>query len=183
LDDNEIINLFFARDENAIHETQRKYAGYLYTVASNILGAEDAEECVNDTYFKAWENIPPKRPAFFKSFLAKITRNNAFDKYRASNAKKRAGSQMDLLLSELSEIVPSRADVHAEYENNLIADEINFFLQSLDDEARFIFMRRYFYADSVSAISKNYGASEGKIKSLLFRTRAKLKNFLCRDML
>jgi len=178
MDDSAIIDLFFERDENAIHETQRKYAGYLFTVASNILGVEDAEECVNDTYFKAWEAIPPKRPAYFKGFLAKITRNCSLDKYRGNNAKKRSGSQMDLLLSELSEIIPSGTDVHASYENNLIANEINHFLRNLDKEARFIFMRRYFYADSISDISKNYGASESKIKSLLFRTRCKLKNYL-----
>jgi RNA polymerase sigma-70 factor (ECF subfamily) len=176
--DNDIVNLFFSRDESAIFETQKKYAGYLFTVASNILGEQDAEECVNDTYFKAWEAIPPKRPIFFKGFLAKITRNCSLDKYRINNAKKRAGGQVDLLLGELSEIIPSRTDVHTTYENNLTANEINIFLRDLEKESRIIFMRRYFYADSIAQIAKNHGASESKIKSSLLRTRRKLKKHL-----
>ncbi|MCL1843126.1 MAG: RNA polymerase sigma factor [Defluviitaleaceae bacterium] len=179
MDDNAIINLFFSRDESAIAETQQKYAGYLFTVASNILPSiQDAEECVNDAYFKAWEAIPPKRPAFLRSFLARITRNRALDKYRGNNAQKRAGSQVDTLLSELAEVVPSNADVHAEYENNLIAADINAFLQSLSKEARFIFMRRYWYADSISAIAEGFGISESKVKSSLHRARQKLKKRL-----
>lgn len=179
MDDNKILNLYFERDENAIHETQQKYAGYLFTVASNILpSVQDAEECVNDTYFKAWEIIPPKRPTFFKGFLAKITRNCSLDKYRANNAKKRSSDQVDLLLSELAEALPSAADVHASYENNLTAVEINNFLRSLPQEVRFVFMRRYWYADSVSTIAKGCRMSESKVKSMLFRTRRKLKIYL-----
>ena len=178
MDDNVIIDLFFQRDESAIRETQQKYAGYLFTVASNILGAEDAEECVNDTYFKAWEVIPPKRPAFFKGFLAKITRNRALDKYRINNAKKRAGNQTDILLSELADVIPAADDVHATYENNLAAEDINQFLRSLDKDVRFIFMRRYWYADSIATIAKGCRFSESKVKSTLMRTRQKLKAYL-----
>jgi RNA polymerase sigma-70 factor (ECF subfamily) len=179
MDDNNILNLFFARDESAILETQQKYAGYLYAVASNILpSAQDAEECVNDTYFKAWEKIPPKRPTFFKGFLAKITRNCSLDKYRANNAKKRSSNQVDLLLSELTEALPSDTDVHASYENSLTADEINKSLRSLDKAVRFVFMRRYWYADSIEAIAKGCRMSESKVKSMLFRTRNKLKTYL-----
>jgi RNA polymerase sigma-70 factor (ECF subfamily) len=178
MDDNSILNQFFARDENAIRETEKKYAAYLFTVASNILGPQDAEECVNDTFLKAWEKIPPSRPAFFKSFLAKITRNRALDMYRANTAQKRTGSQTELLLSELSEIIPASADVHAAYENNLVSDEINTFIKKLDKESRFVFMRRYWYADSISEIAKGCGYSESKVKSMLLRTRRKLKNYL-----
>jgi len=179
MDDNNILNLFFERDENAIRETQQKYAGYLFAVASNILpSVQDAEECVNDTYFKAWEIIPPKRPAFFKGFLAKITRNCSLDKYRANNAKKRSNDQVDVLLDELADALPSSADVHASYENNLTVAEINKFLKSLPQDVRFVFMRRYWYADSVSAIAAGCRMSESKVKSMLLRTRRKLKNFL-----
>ncbi|MCL2386223.1 MAG: RNA polymerase sigma factor [Defluviitaleaceae bacterium] len=179
MDDNMILNLYFQRDEKAICETQRKYAGYLYTVASNILhSAEDAEECVNDTYFKTWEAIPPKRPTFFKGFLAKITRNCSLDKYRINNAKKRNANQVDLLLSELAEVIPATTDVHSTYENNLVAADINKFLLNLNKETRFIFMRRYWYADSIATIASGCRASESKIKSSLLRTRRKLKGFL-----
>lgn len=179
MDDSAILDMFFARDESAIGETQKKYENYLYTVAANILhSSEDAEECVNDTYYKAWETIPPKRPTFFKGFLAKITRSRSLDKYRANNAKKRGGNRVELLLSELEEAIPAAADVHAEYEKNLTADKINEFLRGLPKETRFIFMRRYWYADSVAAIAKGCRASEGKIKSSLFRTRLKLREYL-----
>ena len=178
MEDNAILDLYFARDESAINETQKKYSLYLFAVASNILpSAQDAEECVSDTYFKTWETIPPTRPSFFKGFLAKITRNCSLDRYRANKAKKRAG-QMDVLLDELAEAIPAREDVHAAYENNLTAKSIDNFLQSLDKEARFVFMRRYWYADSVSMIARGFGASESKIKSMLFRTRNKLRTFL-----
>lgn len=178
MNDSTIIDLFFARDENAISETRKKYAAYLYAIASNILCPEDAEECVNDIFFKIWESIPPKRPVFFKGFIGKIARNCALDRYRANNAKKRATGQIELLLDELSEIIPSGEDVHASFENNLTAKEIDNFLLGLDKDSRLIFMRRYWYADSIATISKNYGASESKIKSILFRLRRKLKNTL-----
>ncbi|MCL2356927.1 MAG: RNA polymerase sigma factor [Defluviitaleaceae bacterium] len=173
--DNAILDLFFARDESAIVETQKKYASYLLTVAKNILPSiQDAEECVSDTFFKTWQVIPPGRPTLFKSFLAKITRNRALDKHRANTAKKRA-AEPDLIMSELAESIPSPSDVHADLESILTAREINKFLGELDNEARFIFMRRYWYADSISAIAKNLGASESKIKSSLSRTRQKLR--------
>ena len=184
MDDNMILEMFYERDENAIRETQKKYAGYLFTVAQNILpSVQDAEECVNDTYFKAWEVIPPKRPAFFKGFLAKITRNCSLDKYRLNNAKKRNGNQVDLLLSELSEVLPAATDVHASYENSLTAGEINNFLRSLDSEVRFVFMRRYWYADSVSAIATGCDMSESKVKSMLLRTRRKMKSYIMGELM
>jgi len=175
MDDNSILDLFFARDENAISETNKKYSGYLFAVASNILpSAQDAEECVSDTYFKIWETIPPTRPSFFKGFLAKITRNCSLDRYRANKAKKRDG-QMDVLLSELAEAIPATDDVHTAYENNLVARDINNFLRGLDSDIRFVFMRRYWYADSVSQIARGCGYSESKVKSMLFRARGKLR--------
>jgi RNA polymerase sigma-70 factor (ECF subfamily) len=179
MDDRKILDLFFARDENAIFETRRKYGAYMFTVASNILqNAQDAEECVNDAYFKAWEAMPPKRPAFLQGFLAKISRNHALDKYRAANAQKRGGSNVDVLLSELEEALPSPDDVHAAFENNLTAEAINHFLRGLKEQQRFIFMRRYWYADSISDIAKGLHISESKVKSILFRTRKNLKIFL-----
>ncbi|MCL1877711.1 MAG: RNA polymerase sigma factor [Defluviitaleaceae bacterium] len=165
MEDSKIIDLFFARDEDAVAETQNKYAPYLFTVAKNILpNPQDAEECLSDTYFKAWETIPPLRPASLKGFLAKITRNRALDKYRAATAQKRANEtgEIDILLSELTEAIPSPTDVHTSYENNLTADAINNFLRGMD-------------ADSIATIAKNTRASESKIKSSLARVRKKLQ--------
>lgn len=178
MDDRKIINLFFERDEMALRETEKKYSSYLLTVAQNILGRQDAEECVNDTYHKVWKTIPPSRPAFFKSFLAKITRNTSLDKLRQNNAQKRNDGNVDILLSELSEIIPSPENVHTAYENKITAQEISDFLRGIDGEARFIFMRRYWYADSIATIAKNYRVSESKVKSSLMRTRRKLKRYL-----
>jgi RNA polymerase sigma-70 factor (ECF subfamily) len=179
MNDNAIISLYFERDEAAIHETQKKYDGYLFTIASNILPQnQDAEECLNDTYLKTWETIPPNRPTFFQGFLAKITRNCSLDRYRKNAAKKRGGNQIELIFSELADVLPSPEDVHTSYENNITAQEITNFLRGLDKETRLIFMRRYFYSDSISAIANGCFISESKVKSSLFRTRAKLKSYL-----
>lgn len=179
VDDNKIVNLFFARDESAISETRQKYGAYLFTVATNILcNAQDGEECVSDTYLKVWEAIPPKRPSFLKCFLAKITRNRALDMYRTNSAKKRGNGNFVLLLDELSETIPSAADVHTSYENNITAQQIDNFLRDLNEETRFVFMRRYWYADPISTIAKGCRISESKVKSMLLRTRRKLKEFL-----
>jgi len=175
------LDMYFARDERAIMETQRKYANFLYTIASNIVNAEDAEECVNDTYYRAWETIPPKRPAFFRGFLGKIVRNCSLDKYRSSRAKKRGGNQMDLLLGELTDVVNFRGDVHEEVEEKMVIRSIEEFLMGLDEENRFMFMRRYWYADSITAISQGCRASEAKVKSALYRTRHKLREHLERE--
>ena len=182
VNDDRIINLFFARDQRAVKELQ-KYKAYLYTIASNILCPEDAEECVNDVLLRAWETIPPSRPAYLRGFLAKITRNSALDRYRVNRAAKRGGGQVDLLISELSDCIPSKLDLEAEYEGRILSETINKFLGSLDEENCFVFMRRYWYGDAVKEIAEGCSISESNVKSKLFRSRRKLREYLEKEEL
>ena len=179
MNDSEIINLYWARCESAISETSNKYGGYCNTIAMNILhNREDSEECVNDTFFGAWNSIPPERPSLLKPFLGRITRNFALNKYKAYSAKKRGGGTVELLLNELEDCIPSGRNVEAEYEAGVVAGLISVFLDSVSKEQRIIFIRRYWYADKMTEISKRYGISENNIKSILYRTRIKLKKHL-----
>jgi len=179
MDDEMIISLYWERSESAISETDKKYGGYCTKIAMNILhNKEDSEECVNDAYLKAWNAIPPQRPMIFMSFLGRITRNLSLDKYKERRAQKRGGDKIELLLSELKNCVPSNADVEAEYEAGIIAKAINIFLDSIDLESRAVFVRRYWYADPVGLIAERFDMSESKVKSMLFRTRKKLKTYL-----
>jgi len=179
LNDNDILDLYFARSESAIVETAQKYGNYCFSIARKILNSnQDAEECVNDAYMNTWNAIPPKRPAFFQAFLGKITRNLSFNKYRQSKTAKRGGGGIDLLLSELEECIPSSTSVEAQYEANRTIDAINGCLQLMSQESRIVFVRRYYYADSIKDISERFDMSEGKVKSLLFRARNKLKEYL-----
>jgi len=176
MDDTTILDLYWARSESAIRETARKYGGYCFSIAANILqNNEDAEECVNETYWKIWEAIPPQRPALFCPFLGKITRNLSLNKYKEHKAQKRGGGEMTLLYSELEECIPSGERVETAYESNLIVGAINACLLSLDRESRLVFVRRYWYADSIGAIAARFQMSESKVKSVLFRARKKLK--------
>ena len=181
MDDNMIIELYWARSEEAISETANKYGGYCATIAMNILHSrEDSEECVNDTYLKTWNAIPPRRPAILMSFLGRITRNLSLNKYKERKTLKRGGdeNEVDLLLSELSDCVPSGSSVESEYDAETTAKAIDSFLYSVDSENRIIFVRRYWYADSIVSISERFSMSESKVKSMLFRTRNKLKIYL-----
>lgn len=179
MEDAAIIELYWERSEAAIEETAEKYGNYCAKIAVNILeNREDADECVNDTYMKVWNAIPPQRPAAFPAFLGRITRNLALDRFRAQNAGKRGGGGTALLLSELEECVPDRGNVEAACEEGAIAKAIESFLGGLDPEHRILFMRRYWYADSISAIAAQFWMSESKVKSILFRTRHKLKVYL-----
>ena len=179
MDDNMIINLYWERSETAISETANKYGGYCTQIAMNILkNREDSEECVNDTYFKTWNSIPTQRPNILMSFLGRITRNLSLDKYKKRSAQKRGGNEFDLLLSELENCVPSNSNVEAEYEAGATAKIIDSFLYSIDQENRIVFTRRYWYADSIESIANRLGISESKVKSILFRTRNKLKSYL-----
>ena len=179
MDDVMILDLYLARSESAINETAKKYGNYCYTIADNILqNNEDAEECVNDTYLRAWDNIPPQRPGIFSSFLGKITRNLSLNKYKERNTKKRGGGEIALLFSELEDCIPSNSNVEAEYESNQVVEIINSFLRSMDSEGRAVFVRRYWYADNIQAIAARYQMSESKVKSMLFRVRKLLKTYL-----
>jgi len=179
LDDNEILSLYFTRAESAVVETAKKYGNYCFAIAKKILNSnQDAEECVNDTYFRAWNAIPPDRPTFLQAFLGKITRNLSFNKYKQNRTAKRGGGDIALLLSELEDCVPSSIGVEAQYESNLTAVVINDCLLTMDKESRIVFVRRYYYADSIKDIAARFEMSESKVKSMLFRARNKLREHL-----
>ena len=154
MNDQKIIELYFARDERAISETSEKYGIYLSAIANNILcNTEDSRECINDTYLSAWNTIPPKRPERLSTFLGKICRNLAFNKYRHDRREKRGGGECALVLDELSEIVSGRDDVEGTVERSELVREINSFLGLLNDRQRSIFILRYWYFCSIEDIS------------------------------
>ena len=179
MDDDTILDLYWTRSESAIDETAKKYGRYCVAIANNIVqNNEDAEECVNTTYLKTWESIPPQRPAVFSSFLGRITRNLALNKYKEQRAKKRGGNEIDLILDELEECIQSNNSIDIECESRLIVKAINSCLRSLDSECRIVFVRRYWYADPIAAIAIRFRMSEAKVKSMLFRTRKRLRVYL-----
>jgi RNA polymerase sigma-70 factor (ECF subfamily) len=174
-----ILDLFWTRSESAISETAKKYGNYCFAIAANILkNKEDAEESVNDTYLKAWAAIPPQRPTIFSSFLGKITRNLSINKYKAQRTDKRGGGEFPLLLSDLDECIPSRENTELEFESGQIIEMLNSCLRSMDSESRIVFVRRYWYFDSIKTIASRFQMSESKVKSTLFRTRKKIKSYL-----
>ena len=182
MEDAKIIDLYWARQEAAILETDKKYGNYCRSISLHILkNQEDCEECVNDTWLRAWDTMPPKRPDFLAAFLGKITRNLSISRYRLSHAQKRGGGEMDLLLLELEECLPSEKSVEEEIEGKETARSIDRFLYGIEEESRNIFIRRYFYVDSVKEIADRFGISESKVKSQLFRTRNRLREHLERE--
>ena len=179
MEDHQIVDLYWQRNESAIAETAAKYGNYLYGISNHILqNAEDAEECVNDTYHDAWQSMPPHRPSVLSTFLGKITRRISIDRWRKTNAKKRGGGVVPLALDELEECVSGTGDVEAEVERLELQKKLNEFLLALPRTERQVFMRRYWYMDSVSEIAKRFACSESRIKSMLYRTRIKLRGML-----
>lgn len=175
--DNKIIELYWERSERAIEETDRVYGRYFRSVAYGILwDEEDAKETVNDTYLKAWNSIPPERPNYLKAFLARITRQLSINRLEQNTAKKRGAGQYELILDELAECIPDGdediGDVAA------LRDTLNRFLRSLPSDARCVFIRRYWHTQPIAEIARAYGMSESKVKSILMRTRNKLKKIL-----
>jgi RNA polymerase sigma-70 factor (ECF subfamily) len=145
----------------------------------NILrNNEDTEECVSDTYLKAWNAIPPQRPSIFSAFLGKITRNLSLDRYREQRAQRRGGGEIPLILDELEDCVPGTRSVEAEVEANAIVHALEAFLDSLGAGDRIVFLRRYWYTDSIASIAARFQMSESKAQSMLFRTRNKLRAYL-----
>ena len=174
--DKEIVELYGQRDENAIRETDRKYGAYCFAVADNILHSkEDSEECVNDTWLKAWNTIPPQKPNKLRMFLAKITRNLSFNRYNARSAEKRGGGEIPAVLDELAECLESESDVAGEYEAKELEQHIRLFVRSLPERDGNVFVRRYFFAEPVKKIAERYGLTENHVMVILGRTRAKLK--------
>lgn len=179
MSDEEIIALYFARDELALEKTASKYGAYCLSLANSILPSrEDAEETVNDTYFRAWQSIPPKKPSVLRMFLAKITRNLAFSRWRGLTAQKRGGGELPLVLEELEECVGSGEDVGAALEAKELTKTIAAFLNTLPQQEQNIFLRRYFFVEDAGAIASRYGLRRDAVNQSLSRTRKKLKSYL-----
>ena len=178
MEDSKIIDLYFDRNESAIEETDRKYGTYCRSIAWNILqNREDSEECVSDTWLRAWNAMPPQRPGVLRQFLAKITRNLSLDRFRSSHAQKRGEGQVPLALEELKECVGT-GDPATEAERKLLETLIGQFLQTLSPRDRGVFLRRYFYMESHKDIAARYGMKEANVRLCLSRTRQKLVLFL-----
>ena len=179
MEDKDIVKLYWKRDPDAIKETASKYGVYCRVIARNILGnQEDAEECVNDTYLKAWNSIPPNSPNVLSAYLGKITRNLSFDRFRQKCADKRGEGEIELVLDELSECISDTAGVEDEVEKKELVRSINSFLDTLSQEKCNIFLCRYWYAMPVSEIAVRFGMSDGNVSVVLNRIRGKLKKYL-----
>ena len=177
--DTEILDLYFARDEQAIVETQGKYENYCFSIAYHILhDQEDSDECVNDTWMRAWNSIPPSRPEYLNIFLGTITRNLSFDRWKKKKALKRGNGEMELELDELAECIPSGSSTEDAVEAAELQRLINEFLRTLPEKECNVFLRRYWYSEEYGEIAKRYGMKLNSVKTSLFRTRGKLKAFL-----
>ncbi len=178
MEDKEILALYWARSEQAIQETGRKYGAPVGRVARNILGDEqEAEECVNDTWLAAWNSIPPRQPDPLLTYLCKIARNAALSRRRGRLAQKR-NSSFDLALDELEAVLTAPGGPERDYEARELADAVNGFLTTLSREDRYVFLRRYWYGDPVKVIAVRLGLGEHRISVRLSRIRKKLKDYL-----
>lgn len=177
--DYEIIELYWARDERAITATSEKYGNYCHAIAFHILhDNEDAKECSNDAYLGAWNSIPPQRPNPLSTYLGKITRNLALNRYKRYTTQKRGQGQVALVLSELEECIHAKTTVEQELEEKILAAAINHFLYAQPILKRNIFIRRYWHLWPIRNIAKAYEISESKVTSMLFRIRKDLKDYL-----
>ena len=180
MDDKQIVALYWERSETAISETERKYGRYCHYIARNILHSDqDAEECVNDTYQRAWETMPPRKPEHLPSYLGKLTRHIAISRYIHDRAQKRT-PDVEVIFTETEEFIPDPAVSDPTDELHL-KDAINAFVASLAKEARVVFVRRYWYMSSVKDIAADYGMTESNVKVMLMRTRNRLKDYLERE--
>ncbi|MDO5521870.1 MAG: sigma-70 family RNA polymerase sigma factor [bacterium] len=180
MEDHRIMELYFARDEDAITETAYTYGNKLDNLSLRILkNSEDAKECVNDTYLKAWNSIPPQKPNYFYAYLAKICRFICFGKLDYKNAKKR-NFDVVTLSEELTSCIPDQFST-IDAEQQAIGEVLSSFLRTLSEEHRLIFMRRYWYSETISEIAKRYHLTESKVKTSLHRSRNKLRNYLERE--
>lgn len=179
LPDEEIVSLYWDRQERAIAATEAKYGKYLYTIAYNILRDRlDSEECLNDTYLGTWNSIPPNRPSAFQVFLSKITRNIAFGQLRRRHAEKRIPSELLVSLNELDECVCTEIGEDEKYLVRFLSNILNEYLESLPERHLFVFVCRYYYADTVESIAKMLGLSKNSIFRDLVKIRAGLKERL-----
>lgn len=180
MQDEIIVELFWKRDESALRETECKYKSYLSKVAYNILAdIEDARETVNEALLRAWNSIPPQKPSALRIYLGKLTRELAIDVYRTKHRKKRIASELTVSLEELGDIAAS--DSESDLDLKLLGETIERYLKTVSEEARTAFVQRYYFADTLREIAARQNASESKIKSLLFRTRVGLKDYLIKE--
>ena len=176
MEDARIVQLYWDRDEAAIDESEKKYGAYCASIAQNILrDLADAEECVNDTWLRAWNAMPPHRPDLLSAFLGRITRNLSFDRYRLLHREKRGGHNVNAALDELAECVSGIDDTEKRREGRELTRELDRFLRALPEEKRHMFILRYWYADSVAEIARRLGVSENSVSVTLSRIRRKLK--------
>ena len=175
----EIVELYWDRDQTAISQTAAQYGNYCYSIAKGILlSPEDCEECLNDTWFRAWETIPPQRPSKLSVFLGMLTRNIALDRYRRSTAQKRKGAEVAVLISELDECTPSTSNVEHEVFAIELEHIVNKYLDKLPERECNIFLLRYWYNKSVREIGERYSMKDNNVKVSLHRSREKLKAYL-----
>lgn len=176
MEDAKIVQLYWERNEEAIEETHRRYGGVLTGIAYNILQSrEDSEECVNDTYHRAWDSMPPQKPVRLLAYLGRITRNLSINRWNEDRAQKRGGS---MLLTELSDCIPSRHSVEDEVDTRVLAAVIGGWLDSLPQEERALFLRRYWFCDSLDALAAECDTTLNKLAGRLYRLRQKLKTTL-----
>ncbi len=196
MEDKEIIDLYWSRDPSAIVVSAEQYGKYCHQIAWNILrNPEDCEECINETWFRAWNSMPDARPDYLAAFFGAITRRLSLDCYRKNRALKRGGGEMPIIYDELQDCMPdnqasvshaareaqaelSHNNVESHLDTMILTAAINSFLSQLDSTSRILFVRRYWYTDSVRELAANLRLSESRVKSNLFRTRKKLKKHL-----
>ena len=177
--DSEIIELYFARSEDAITETDKKHGAFCRSMTFGILGnREDGEECVNDTYRQAWETIPPQKPVSLSAYLARITRNTALNRLKAANAQKRGRGEYQLVYEELEQVTASGENVEDRLDEKRLTEIIDSFVRGLPKDSRLVFIGRYFCFEPIADIARKTGFSESKVKMLLLRARNKLKKLL-----
>lgn len=182
MDDHEIVDLYWQRDEHAIEATAAKYESYCMKISQNILSDRaDSEENVNDTYLHAWQAIPPQRPAILSAFLGKIARNLALNRYKARSAQKRQGDAFALSLDELDDCAPALSSPDDEAMAAELGRSISAFLRTQSEEVRSMFILRYFYCEPVEALARRFHCGESRIKTTLLRTRRKLKEHLIKE--
>lgn len=179
MDDEMILTLYWQRDESAITASQEKYGDYCGSIAGQLLQSrQDAEEVLSDTWLGAWNAIPPHRPLVLRTFLGRITRNLAFSRYRENCAQKRGGGEIQLVLEELKEALPSQLLPEEELESKELGKLLTAFLRSLSRRERDIFIRRYWYAENTEQIGRRYDIRSGAVLTCLSRTRKKLRSYL-----
>lgn len=177
MEDHSIIELFFARVEQAITELAQKYGNLCRSIAYNILlSRQDAEECENDAYLRVWDTIPPTRPDSLRAYVSRIVRNLSLDRVRYYTRQKRSAAY-DMLLSEMSECIPDRLDVEQAADDTAI-QAVADYLRTLDAQTRVLFVRRYFHMESVESLAQRYGLKASSVSTRLTRTRSRLRTWL-----